>query len=102
MAEVHFFGSAGAGHAPAAQLTGTTIGTAGSYRNDGNTIAKATDGNLNTFFDGPTANGDVVGLDLGTQQRIDQIRLRPPRRVRQPHGRRRVPGSAPRPTSAPA
>jgi uncharacterized delta-60 repeat protein len=48
-----------------AKLTGTTIGTAGSYNNDGNTIAKATDGNLSTFFDGPTANGNWVGLDLG-------------------------------------
>ncbi len=102
VAEVNFFGSAGPGHAPAAQLTGTALGTAGSYRNDGDTIAKALDGNLNTFFDGPTANGNSVGLDLGTQQSLDQIRFAPRSGLRQPHGRRRVPGVAPRPTSAPA
>ena len=91
VAEVNFYGTAGTGTAHA-QLTGTTIGTAGSYQNQGNTIAKATDGNLNTFFDGPTANGNSVGLDLGTQQRVTESRLRPPRRLRQPHGRRRLPG----------
>jgi hypothetical protein len=74
IAEFQLFGPTAA--APA-QLTGTTIGTAGSYENEGNTIAKATDGNLSTFFDGPTANGDYVGLDLGTAQSIDQIRFAP-------------------------
>jgi N-acetylneuraminic acid mutarotase len=55
-------------------LTGTTIGTPGSYQNDGNTIAKATDGNLNTFFDAPSANGNWVGLDLGpTGGAVNQI-----------------------------
>jgi hypothetical protein len=57
--------------------TGTTIGTAGSYGNSGNTIAKATDGNLSTFFDGPTANGDWVGLDLGSAKTISQIAFAP-------------------------
>jgi hypothetical protein len=59
------------------QLTGTTIGTAGSYQNAGNTIAKATDGNLSTFFDGPVANGDWVGLDLGSAKTISQIKFAP-------------------------
>ena len=77
VAEVNFFGSAGPGNAPAAQLTGTAIGTAGSYQNQGNTIAKALDGNLSTFFDGPTADGDFVGLDLGTQQSVDRIAFAP-------------------------
>ena len=76
VAEVNFFGSTENG-TPAAQLTGTTIGTAGSYQDQGNTIAKATDGNLNTFFDGPTANGNTVGLDLGTQQSVDEIAFAP-------------------------
>jgi uncharacterized delta-60 repeat protein len=60
------FGQAVVRTPPSQQFTGTTIGTAGSYNNDGNTIAKATDGSLATYFDGPTANGDWVGLDLGT------------------------------------
>ena len=47
------------------ELTGNIIGTAGSYNNSGNTIANVFDGNLNTFFDGPTANGCWVGLDFG-------------------------------------
>jgi Ca2+-binding RTX toxin-like protein len=59
------------------QLTGTTTGTAGSYTNDGNTVAKATDGNLNTYFDGPTANGDTVVIDLGAAQSVAQIKYAP-------------------------
>jgi hypothetical protein len=58
-------------------LIGTTIGTSGSYENDGNTSAKATDGNLTTFFDGPAANGNWVGLDLGATESIQQISFAP-------------------------
>ena len=54
-------------------LTGTVIGTTGSYRNQGNTIAKVFDGSFKTFFDGPTANGDWAGLDLGSPKIITQI-----------------------------
>jgi hypothetical protein len=60
-----------------AALTGTVIGTAGSYQNDGNTVAKAVDGNLSTFFDGPTANGNYVGLDLGSARTIASIGYAP-------------------------
>ncbi len=77
VAEVNFFGSAGTVAPTATQLVGTTTGTAGSYLNDGNTAANATDGNLSTFFDGPTNSNDTVGLDLGTQQSIDQVRFAP-------------------------
>ena len=56
-----------------AKLSGTAIGTSGSYQNDGNTIAKALDGNLTTFFDGPTANGNWVGLDLGSPMVITSL-----------------------------
>lgn len=49
----------------ASKLTGAIIGTAGSWNNSGNTIAKVFDNNLTTFFDGPDANGDWVGLDFG-------------------------------------
>ena len=47
------------------KLTGTIIGTAGSWGNSGNTITNVFDNNLNTFFDAPTGNGDWVGLDFG-------------------------------------
>jgi uncharacterized delta-60 repeat protein len=59
------------------KLTGTIIGTAGSYNNDGNTIAKAFDGNLSNYFDGPVANGDWAGLDLGSAQIITQVAYEP-------------------------
>jgi len=48
-------------------LTGTIIGTSGSYNNIGNTKEKAMDGNTATFFDGPTPSGDWVGLDMTGQ-----------------------------------
>jgi hypothetical protein len=59
-------------------LTGTLIGTAGSWGNNpATTAAAAFDGNLSTYFDGPTANGDWVGLDLGTSTTISDIRYAP-------------------------
>ena len=61
----------------AAVLTGTVTGTAGSYNNQGNVVAKAFDGNLSTFFDGPTANGDVAGLDLGAPKVVTQVSYAP-------------------------
>ncbi len=59
------------------KLTGTVIGTAGSFQNNGNTGAKAFDGSLNTYFDGPTTSGDWVGLDLGSPSVIAQIKYAP-------------------------
>lgn len=47
------------------KLAGTIIGTAGSYNNEGNTIAKVFDNDLNTFFDANVANGAWAGLDFG-------------------------------------
>jgi fibronectin type 3 domain-containing protein len=62
----------------AARLTGTLIGTSGSWGNNpATTAAAALDGNLSTYFDGPTANGDWVGLDLGTATTISDIRYAP-------------------------
>src|SRR5436190_5920015 len=49
------------------RLTGTIIGTSGSFNNSGNTKEKAMDGNTSTFFDGPTPNNDWVGLDMTGQ-----------------------------------
>jgi F5/8 type C domain len=59
------------------QLTGTAIGTAGSYDNQGNTAAKAFDGNLSTFFDAPSASGNWVGLDLSSAQVVTQVKYAP-------------------------
>ena len=63
----------------AATLTGTVIGTSGSWNNQGDTIAKVFDGNLNSFFDAPDANasGAWVGLDLGTVKTITTIKYAP-------------------------
>jgi N-acetylneuraminic acid mutarotase len=71
------------------QLTGTIIGTSGSYRNLGNTITKAFDANLNTYFDAPTASGSWLGLDLGTSYAITNIGFAP----RNGFGSRMVGGS---------
>ena len=72
------FGTAGTTTTPTATpLTGTTYGTVGSYGNQGNTIANATDGNLSTFFDGPTASGGNVGIDLGSAKTVAEIGYAP-------------------------
>ncbi len=48
------------------KLVGAIIGTSGSYNNSGTVISNAFDGNAATYFDGPTASGCWLGLDLGT------------------------------------
>jgi hypothetical protein len=58
-------------------LTGTVIGTPGSYRNHGTTIANVFDGNLSTYFDGSDASGDWVGLDLGSAKIVTQVKYAP-------------------------
>jgi hypothetical protein len=75
VAEIQFYGNLV--KSASNQLTGTVIGTSGSYNNDGNTIAKAFDGNLNTFFDGPAANGNWAGLNLGSTYAITEINYAP-------------------------
>jgi hypothetical protein len=74
IAEAQFFGTPASG---VTQLTGTVIGTSGSYENDGNTIAKVFDGSLSTFFDAATANGNWAGLNLGSAKSIAQISYAP-------------------------
>jgi beta-galactosidase len=59
------------------RLAGTIIGTSGSWNNDGNTIQKAMDGDITTFFDAPTGNGDWVGLDLGMAEPVTALRFFP-------------------------
>ena len=58
VAEIEFYRSG-------VKLTGTGFGTAGSWSNGGDTFVKALDGNVNTFFDAPNADGNFVGI--GTQ-----------------------------------
>ncbi len=59
------------------KLTGTYIGTTGSYQNAGNVGNKVFDGNTGTFFDAPSSSGSWVGLDLGSAKTITQIRFYP-------------------------
>jgi fibronectin type 3 domain-containing protein len=77
VAEVQFDGTPGTVTNPYTKLSGAVVGTAGSYQNDGNTIANAFDGNLSTFFDGPTGNGNVAGLNLGAPATISQVQYAP-------------------------
>ena len=50
------------------KITGTIIGTRGSYGNNSSRTGKAAlDGNLSTYYDAANASGDWVGYDLGTR-----------------------------------
>ena len=59
------------------RLNGLPVGTAGSYNNAGDTFIKAVDGNVATFFNGATANGNAVGLNLGTPTQVTQVQYVP-------------------------
>ena len=60
----------------AGQLGGTIIGTAGSSNNvTANVKEAAMDWNTNTFFDGPDANDDWVGLDLGSSLKTNIVQV---------------------------
>jgi uncharacterized repeat protein (TIGR03806 family) len=78
---VGFFGLLGVSSLVADnKLSGTIIGTPGSWNNSGNTREKAMDGSLTTFFDGPDpGTNEWVGLDLGagTNKIISQVRYCP-------------------------
>ncbi|MBO9639495.1 MAG: DUF4091 domain-containing protein [Siphonobacter aquaeclarae] len=57
-------------------ITGTVIGSTGSF--DGvSTRDKVFDNDNNTYFDAPQANGQWVGLDLGSNRTITCLRFRP-------------------------
>ena len=62
---------------PPRALSGTLIGTPGSYQNKGNTIAKAVTGNPEDFFDGPAGDGNWVGYDLGVATTITAVSFAP-------------------------
>lgn len=54
--------------------TGTIIGTSGSFSGgSSDDKTKVFDNSLNTYFDGPTANGVWVGLDLGSIKNVQGI-----------------------------
>lgn len=57
--------------------SGTVIGSPGSWGGLGNTIDKAFDGDLGTFYDAVNSNGDWAGLDLGSPQSIVSIKYSP-------------------------
>ena len=61
------------------RLSGTVIGTTGSWSGAGNTREKAFDGVPHSYFDAPDANGGWVGLDFGSGQlkRITKVRYWP-------------------------
>lgn len=50
------------------KITGTTIGTSGSYKNNPSTTRNAAlDGNVSTFFDAAETSGAWVGYDMGNR-----------------------------------
>lgn len=59
-------------------LSGTSIGTTGSWGDDPATTRDAAlDGDVATYYDGANATGDWVGLDLGSVRVISEISYAP-------------------------
>ncbi|MFD0860591.1 T9SS type A sorting domain-containing protein [Sungkyunkwania multivorans] len=80
---VESLNSSGSCTGSAYQVNGTVLGSEGSW--DGvSTRDKAFDNRNRTYFYGPSANDQWVGLDLGSYQNISCILFRP----RRYHGRR--------------
>lgn len=65
--------------ASSSRLSGTVIGTAGSWNSAGNTREKAFDGVPHSYFDAPDGSGSWTGLDFGSGQlkRITKVRYWP-------------------------
>lgn len=59
---------------PLPRLTGAVIGTTGSWENHGNTRAKCFDGDPNSFFDAPRAQG-WCGLAFNSAQTVSYVRF---------------------------
>lgn len=59
------------------ELFGKIIGSEGSYKLLGNTIEKAFDNNILTFYDGASRNTNWLGLELEKPQAIGKIRFIP-------------------------
>ncbi|RYD47730.1 MAG: hypothetical protein EOP85_04920, partial [Verrucomicrobiaceae bacterium] len=62
---------------PTTKLTGTVIGTGGSWNNGPDVQTNVFDGNLATFWDAPIGDGAWVGLNLGSPRKITSIRYSP-------------------------
>ena len=58
---------------------GQLLGTPGSYGNNGNTGAKAFDGNVMTDVNATTANGFWTGMDFGAPREVTALRFMPRR-----------------------
>jgi beta-galactosidase len=58
-------------------LSGTIIGTSGSWNNSTNTKEKAMDGSITTYFDAPIGTGAWVGLDCATPRVVTNLRYFP-------------------------
>ena len=82
VADVEFYGTGGgstttSSNVPSGnQVYGSPIGTSGSWNNSGNTLIKAFDGQLDTYFDAPSTQG-WVGYDFGSQKYIASARFSP-------------------------
>lgn len=59
------------------RLTGTIIGSTGSYNSLGATITNVYDNALGNFYDAANGSGDWAGLDLGVSNVITQIKYSP-------------------------
>lgn len=60
--------------AAAEKITGTIIGTPGSYKNNSSTTCRAAlDGSLSTYFDAAEASGAWVGYDLGEDRTAELV-----------------------------
>jgi hypothetical protein len=59
------------------RMIGTGYGTPGSWKNREATFWKALDTDINTYFDGPTADGNYVGIDTGTANSIVRLLRKP-------------------------
>jgi hypothetical protein len=80
VAEVEFYGLGNTTPPPTTdptKLTGAAIGTPGSWNNTGNTLDKALDGDIHTYFDAANPNGNSVGLALASPTRLTSARIYP-------------------------
>lgn len=57
------------------EIKGSPVGSAGSYRNKGNTIQRVFDKNILTSFVGPESTGSWVGLKFNDSSTIQKIRF---------------------------
>jgi len=59
------------------KLAGAGFGTQGSRDDNGNTFAKALDGDTQTYFEGKTHDNQYVGIDLGEAVQVKPITVTP-------------------------